>query len=100
MPVIFTAVLASGVSVYVVVFCLLSSDSLFLRIAGFSSLTDCSCVQRSTYGGGFFLTCDDFGRMFEHSFPACTFFYIKVEISSHTLIPLFRPGSVHSGSAS
>ena len=28
------------------------------------------------------------------------FFFFKVEISSHTLIPLFRPGSVHSGSAS
>ena len=25
---------------------------------------------------------------------------LKVEISSRTLIPLFRPGSVHSGSAS
>ena len=28
------------------------------------------------------------------------FFLIKVEISSRTLIPLFMPGSVHSGSAS
>ena len=27
-------------------------------------------------------------------------FFLKVEISSHTLIPLFTPGSVHSGSAS
>ena len=26
--------------------------------------------------------------------------FFKVEISSHTLIPLFRPGSAHSGSAS
>ena len=25
------------------------------------------------------------------------FFFFKVEISSHILIPLFRPGSVHSG---
>ena len=25
-------------------------------------------------GGGFFLACEDFGRMFDHSFPACTFF--------------------------
>ena len=24
-------------------------------------------------GGGFFLACKDFGRMFEHSFPACAF---------------------------
>ena len=27
------------------------------------------------------------------------FFFFKVEISSRTLIPLFRPGSVHSGYA-
>ena len=32
-----------------------------------------------------------------HSLPALTFF--KVEISSRTLIPLFMPGSVNSGSA-
>ena len=53
-------------------------------------------------GGGFFLACEDFGRMFDHSFPVCTFFFFffKVEISSRTLILLFMPGSVHSGSAS
>ena len=41
--------------------------------------------------------------MFDNSFPACAFFFFlffKMEISSHKLIPLFRPGSVHSGSAS
>ena len=27
--------------------------------------------------GGFFLVCDDFGRMFDHSFPACAFFFWK-----------------------
>ena len=52
-------------------------------------------------GGGFFLACVDFGRMLDPSFPACAaFFFFKVKISSRTLIPLFRPGSVHSGSAS
>ena len=37
-------------------------------------------------GGGLFLACEDFGRMFDSSFPACTFFLLlfKVEISSHT----------------
>ena len=52
--------------------------------------------------GGFFLACEDFGRMFDHSFPACAFFFFffAVEISKRTLILLFRPGSVHSGSAS
>ena len=37
-------------------------------------------------GGGLFLACEDFGRMFDSSFPACTFFWLlfKVEISSHT----------------
>ena len=40
--------------------------------------------------------------MFDDSFPAWAFLfcYVEVEISSRTLIPLFRPGSVHSGSAS
>ena len=53
-------------------------------------------------GGGFFLTCTDFRRMFNNSFSAYTFFvcFFKVEISWRKLIPLFRPGSVHSGSAS
>ena len=53
-------------------------------------------------GGGSFFTSADFGRMFYHSFPACAFFFFffEVEISSHTFIPFFRPGSVHSGSAS
>ena len=55
------------------------------------------------YGGagGFFLTCKDLERMFDHSFPACTFLFVfvfEVEISSCTLILLYTPGSVHSGS--
>ena len=34
----------------------------------------------------FFLVCEDFGRMFDSSFPACAFFFFfKVEISSCTL---------------
>ena len=40
--------------------------------------------------------------MFDYSFPVCAFFFflfVKVEISSRTLIPLFMPGSIHSGSA-
>ena len=42
--------------------------------------------------GGFFLACEDFGRMFDHSFPACAFFFFfAVEISKRTLILLFRP---------
>ena len=51
-------------------------------------------------GGGFFLACEDFWKMFNNLFPACTFLFFKVEISSHKLIPFFKPGSVHSGSAS
>ena len=38
--------------------------------------------------------------MFDFSFPACAFFFFLVEISLCKLIPLFRPGSVNSGSAS
>ena len=53
--------------------------------------------------GGFFLVCENFGRMFDHSFTACAFFifsfFLVVEISSRAL-PLFMPRSVHSGSAS
>ena len=48
----------------------------------------------------FFFACKDFGRMFDTSFPARAFFFFKVEIRSRTLIPLFRPGSVHSSTAS
>ena len=53
-------------------------------------------------GGGFFFACEDFGRIYEiHSPPAFFFFFfLLAEISSRTLIALFRPGSVHSGSAS
>ena len=42
------------------------------------------------------------GGRFNNSFPTCAFyfFFFKVEISLHPPIPLFRPGSVHSGSAS
>ena len=50
-------------------------------------------------GGGFFFACNYFGRMFDNSFPACTFFFFKVEISWCTQIQLFRPRSVHSVSA-
>ena len=26
-------------------------------------------------GGGFFLVCEDFEKMFDHLFPACAFFF-------------------------
>ena len=48
-------------------------------------------------------------RMFDHSLPECAvccgcfcllLFCFEVEVSSRALIPLFRPGSVHSGFAS
>ena len=51
--------------------------------------------------GGFILVCRDFGRMFYHLCPTRAFFPLpEVEISSCTLIPLFMPESVDSGSAS
>ena len=28
-------------------------------------------------GGGFFLACEDFGRMLYNSFPACAFFFFN-----------------------
>ena len=54
--------------------------------------------------GGFFLACKGLGRMFDHTFPACAFllFFSPLEggISLQTHIPLFTPGSVHSGALS
>ena len=44
--------------------------------------------------------CEDFGGWLSNAFPACAFFFLKVEISSRTLILLLTPGSVHSGSVS
>ena len=49
-------------------------------------------------GGGFFLAYEDLGRMFPLN-PRLRIFF-KLEINSRTLIPLFMPGTVHSGSAS
>ena len=62
--------------------------------------------------GGFSRECDECrggggeegagrGGGFVESFPACIFkIFFIVEISLRTPIPLFRSGSVHSGSAS
>ena len=59
-------------------------------------------IQYRYSPGGFLLACEGSGGMFDHSFSAWAFFFFffKVEINSRTLIPLFMPGSVHSGSAS
>ena len=53
-------------------------------------------------GGGFFPRSRGFWENVRPFIPLLRFFHFifKVEISSCTLIPLFRPGSVHSGSAS
>ena len=40
-------------------------------------------------GSGFFLACEDFRRMFDHSFSARAFFFFLMEISSRTPISLF-----------
>ena len=55
-----------------------------------------NATVRVCAGGGFVLTCEDLGRMFNHSFLACAFFSFEAEISLCTRIPLFMPGSVHS----
>ena len=56
-------------------------------------------------GGGFFLACEDFGKMFDESFSDCAVsfsFYLfnRWEKLAHNKSTLFRSGSVHSGSAS
>ena len=58
-----------------------------------------SKVEECRLVGAFFLMCKDLGRLFNNSFPACAFLFF-FEIRLHMLIPLFRPGSVYSGSCS
>ena len=70
-----------------------------LRLKSTQNTVKSKCIE-VVFSGGFFLACDNFGRIFGHSFPAFAFFFFKVEISSRIPISLFRPGSVHSGSAS
>ena len=87
-----------------------SSHTFSLRIPFFHTKYHCYwrfcsvCAWHQKYccdgGCGFILACKDFGRMFDPSCPACSFFFssfFKVEISWLSLIPLFMPGSVHSG---
>ena len=33
------------------------------------------CVWRRTHGGGLFFACENFGRMFDYSFPACALIF-------------------------
>ena len=39
------------------------------------ALIFCVCIRNGYTIGGFLLACEDFGRMFDHSFPVCTFFF-------------------------
>ena len=49
------------------------------------------CLVINDGGGGVFFECEDFGRISTiHSPPALFFFFFKVEISSRTLVPIFR----------
>ena len=49
-------------------------------------------------GGDFFLACKAFGRMFNHSFPICAFFFFLSGECSRMLISLFMPGSINGDS--
>ena len=61
---------------------------------------NCASVPVSHYSlGGFCLACDDLGRMFNQSFPACALF-VCFFLSGEWLIPLFMPGLVLDGSMS
>ena len=44
-------------------------------------------------GGGYFAAYEDIGRMLDRYSPPAIFSFFAVEIRSHTLIPLIRPGS-------
>ena len=59
------------------------------------SLCLSACVCPSLCRGGFFLACGNFWEKVGPLIP-CLRFFFKVQISSRTFIPLFRPGSVHS----
>ena len=48
----------------------------------------------------FFLICKDYWGRSVESLPTCFFFFFEVVNSLHALVLLFKPGSVHSGSAS
>ena len=47
-------------------------------------ITRTAWVLRKVIGGdGFFLACEDFGRMFDHLFPACAVFvfvFLSIEM--------------------
>ena len=45
--------------------------------------------------GWWLFASEDLGRMFDCSFPDCVFFFFFSGVSTRTLIPLCRPGSVH-----
>ena len=60
-------------------------------------------LRKTDNSDGFFLACEDLGECTTIRSPSALFVVVvifQMDISSHTLIPLFRPGSVHSGSAS
>ena len=62
-----------------------------------------TCIYLFICLWGFFSCLQGFWENVQPSFSTCTsffFFFFKVEISSRTLIPHFRPGFVYSGSAS
>ena len=49
-------------------------------------------VDKTYDDDAFFVpVCEEFGKMFDHSFPACAFLFcfVKLEVSLRTLIPLF-----------
>ena len=56
-------------------------------------------IKSIGFDDGFFPACEDLGGGEVIDSPP-VFFFFFMGISSHTTIPLFRPGSVHSGSSS
>ena len=80
-------------------------ESLWVRIVGgtwpFYVKAICGRGGAHIKDDGFLPACEDFGDMFDHSPPAFfLYLYLEVEITSRTLISLFVPGSIHSGSSS
>ena len=49
-------------------------------------IPDCKACKGAImwWCGGFILACMDLGRMFDHSFPACAFFFLSGDQLTHT----------------
>ena len=72
---------------------------MYTACVSISEMMEMYAVMYVNGGGGFFITCKErsIWETVRQFIPCLCFFFFNVEIRSYTLIPLFRPGSVHNG---